>query len=164
MVREVAVSQFRIEKRRTDGLVKLSSGASIKGCFFIAGNSARHDGPERVWDLLNSDEGFFPFEVHDSAGARTVLFNRDHVVTVVLSDNEASRDSGYAVATRRAVSMRLSTGEQITGAVCVYRPEGRDRLSDWARESDLFRYVESGDDQTIIVNSAHIVEISEGTT
>ena len=108
----------------------------FKGCFFIAGNSARHDGPERVWDLLNSEAGFFPFEVHDSAGARTVLFNRDHVVTVVLSDNEASRDSGYTVATRRAVSMRLSTGEQITGAVCVYRPEGRDRLSDWARQSD----------------------------
>ena len=58
--------------------------------------------------------------------------------------------------------MRLSTGEQITGAVCVYRPEGRDRLSDWARQSELFRYVET-DDKTIIVNSAHIIEISEGT-
>ena len=94
-------------------------------------------------------------------GPRTVLFNRDHVVTVVLSDNEASRDPGYTVATRRTVSMRLSTGEQITGAVCVYRPEGRDRLSDWARQSEVFRYVET-DDKTIIVNSAHIVEIIGG--
>jgi hypothetical protein len=162
MLREGTVSQFRIEKRRSDGLVRLSSGATVQGCFFIAGSSARHDGPERVWDLLNSEAGFFPFEVHDADGARTVLFNRDHVVTVVLSDNEASRDSGYTVATRRTVSMRLSTGEQITGAVCVYRPEGRDRLSDWARQSEVFRYVET-DDKTIIVNSAHIVEISEGT-
>ena len=152
MLSEGAVSQFRIEKRRTEGRLRLSSGALIQGCFFIAGGSARHDGPERVWDLLNSEPGLFPFEITDTGGTRTVLFNRDHVVTVALSDNEASRDPGYAVATRRAVSLLLSTGERIEGAVRVYRPEGRDRLSDWARQPDVFRYVETSD-ATLIVNS-----------
>ena len=138
----------------------LSSGTLINGYFFIAGGSARHDGPERVWDLLNSEPGLFPFEITDTEGTRTVLFNRDHVVTVALTDNEASRDPGYAVATRRAVSVLLSTGERLEGAVRVYRPEGRDRLSDWARQADVFRYLETAD-ATLIVNSGHIVEISE---
>ena len=113
MLSEGAVSQFRIEKRRSEGRLTLSSGTLIKGYFFIAGGSARHDGPERVWDLLNSEPGLFPFEITDAEGTRTVLFNRDHVVTVALSDNEASRDPGYAVATRRAVSVLLSTGERL---------------------------------------------------
>ncbi len=155
-----ATSEYRVEKRRTQALVRLSSGALSQGCFFIAGGSARHDGPERVWDLLNSETGFFPFEVQDESGPRTVLYNRLHVVTVALSDDEASREPGYAVATRRRVRMLLSTNERVTGTVRVYRPEGRDRLSDWSRQPETFRYVET-DDLTLIVNAIHIVEVSE---
>jgi hypothetical protein len=58
--------------------------------------------------------------------------------------------------------MLLSTGDHLQGAVRVYRPEGRDRLSDWARQTEVFRYVET-EEKTLIVNSAHIVEISEVT-
>jgi hypothetical protein len=155
----IARSEYRFEKRRAEAVLRLSSGAVARGCFFLAG-SARHDGPELVWDLLNAETGLFPFELHDTAGPRTVLYNRTHVVTVALSDNEASREPGYAVATRRVVSMVLSTGERLTGAVRVYRPEGRDRLSDWARQPEVFCYIEI-DDLTTIVNTAHIVEVSE---
>jgi hypothetical protein len=44
--------------------------------------------------------------------------------------------------------------------VRVYRPSGRDRLSDWARQPEAFRYVEAAD-TTFLVNAAHIVDISE---
>jgi hypothetical protein len=153
-------SEFRIEKQRVDALLTLSSGQSARGCFFTAGGSARHEGPERVGDLLNSEPGFFPFEVHEVDGSRTVLFNRSHVVVVALADNEATRDPGYSVATRRAVSVLLSNGQRVVGAVRVYRPEGRDRLSDWGRHPEAFQYVESAD-QTFIVNTAHIVDVHE---
>src|SRR5690349_221928 len=149
---EPATSEFRVEKRRTQALVRLSSGDLCQGCFFIAGGSARHDGPERVWDLLNSETGFFPFEVQDITGPRTILCSRVHVATVAIADNAASRDPGYAVATRRVVSMLLTTGERLTGTVRVYRPEGRDRLSDWTRQPETFRYIET-DNLTLIVNA-----------
>jgi hypothetical protein len=160
MSAEAATSEYRFEKRRTQALVRLSSGEVAQGCFFIAGGSARHDGPERVWDLLNSESGFFPFELYGTPRPRTVLYNRAHVVTVSLSDNEASREPGYAVARRRLVTMVLSTGERVTGTVRVYRPEGRDRVSDWSRQPELFRYIET-DDLTLIVNTMHVVEVSE---
>src|ERR1700681_2420830 len=89
MVARLIPSEFRVEKQRANAVLTLSSGQSARGCFFTAGGSARHAGPERVGDLLNSDTGFFPFEVHDDDGSRTVLFNRSHVVMVVLGDNEA---------------------------------------------------------------------------
>lgn len=157
---ESSTSEFRFEKRRADAVVTLVSGEAVKGCFFIAGGSTRYEGAERIGDLLNSEAGFFPFEIQAEGGARTVLYNRSHVITVQVFDDEARRDPGYAVATRRVVSILLSNGQRADGAVRVYRPEGRDRLSDWTRQPETFRYVEA-DAATFIVNAAHVVAVTE---
>ena len=157
------VSEFRVEKSRRNANITLSTGEIVAGCFFVSGSSAHGPGPERVVDILNAEGGFFPFEVHDDTGSRTVLYNRDQVVTIELADREARLDPGYDVATRREVSLRLSNGRRLTGSVRVYRPEGRDRLSDWARHPDRFRYLETGSDDegTVIMNVAHVIEINE---
>ena len=160
MSTSTAPSEYRVEKRRADATVSLSSGQTERGCFFLASSSTRHDGPERVADLLNSELGFFPFEIHDDSGVRTVLYHRSHVLIVALAEDEASRDPGYGVATRRLVSVLLSNGHRVAGTVRVYRPEGRDRLSDWTRQPETFRYIET-DETTFVVNLAHIVEVSE---
>ena len=132
----------------------------MRGCFFLASSSTRHDGPERIADLLNSEAGFFPFEIGGGNSVRTVLYHRSHVICAAIAEDEATLDPGYGVATRRVVSVLLTNGQRIVGAVRVYRPEGRDRLSDWARQRETFRYIETGD-ATIVVNLAHIVEVSE---
>jgi hypothetical protein len=90
----------RADKTDTNGH---SNGESTRGCFFLAGDSSRHDGPERVSDLLNSEGGFVPFEIHHEDGRRTVLYNRAHIVLVALDENDATLDPGYSVATRRCV-------------------------------------------------------------
>ena len=154
------LSVYRFEKRRIDATVTLSSGDSTSGCFFAAGDSLRHSGPERLVDLLNEETGFVPFEIRDGDGTRTVLYNRAHIVLIALSENDASLDPGYSVATRRSVSILLSNGKRVAGAVRVYRPEGRDRLSDWARQPETFRYLETSD-MALLLNTAHIVDVSE---
>jgi len=156
------VSEFRIEKRRAEVALSLATGATVRGCFFLSGSRATHVGPERVADLLNAETGFFPFEVADEGGPHTVLLNRSQVVVVTLLDNpvEAQLDPGYSVASERLVHMLLSTGRTVDGRVRVYCPTGRDRLSDYARAAETFRYVET-ESATVIVNSTHIVELSE---
>jgi hypothetical protein len=156
------VSGFRIEKARNHASLTLANGQTVFGCFFVAGASLRSTGQERVIDVLNDEAGFFPFEVHDDGPVRTVLYNRSHIIMVILANPEARRDPGYEVATERRVSLELSNGRSLDGSVRVYRPEGRDRLSDWARHPDRFRYVEAGD-ATVIVNVAHIIDVSETT-
>jgi len=101
----VEASKFRVEKHRSHAVITLTSGTAVIGYFFLAEASPTLPGPERVAELLNSESGFFPFEDEDS---QTVLYNRDHVVSVELSDDEARRDSGYGVATTRTVSLQLS--------------------------------------------------------
>jgi hypothetical protein len=150
-------SRFRIEKQHGDAVVRLTSGVSVAGHFFLAETGPTLAGRERIAELLNSESGFFPFE--DDRG-HTVLYNRDHVVTVAVPDDEARRDPGYTVAAARHVSILLSHGERIRGSIRIYRPEGRDRVSDWARHGPRFRYLETPQ-ATLIVNIDHVVELQE---
>ena len=157
---EALASEFRFEKRRADAIVTMTGAEPVRGCFFTAPSSTRHQGGERISDLLNAETGFFPFEMQTESGPRTMLFNPAHVVTVEVFDDEVRRDPGYAVAPRREVSIVLSNGQRLTGAVRVYRPEGRDRLSDWTHQPERFRYLETAD-RTLIINAAHIVAVTE---
>jgi len=154
------MSQFHVEKQRAPAELTLSNGESRRGCFFLASGSGEHAGRERVKDVLNVDQGFFPFEISEPVS--TVLVNRAQVVTVRLlgSPSEPGLDSGYDVARVRKVELRLSNCAVLRGAIRIYQPSGRDRLSDYARQTELFRYLENADG-TYIVNSAYIVELSE---
>ena len=151
-------SEFRVEKRREAAEVTLVSGATVSGVFFLASFSQVHSGPERVGDVLNLEPGFFPFE----CGEETSLINRAHVLKVALPPQmiESQLDAGYDVATRRHIKILLTTGEAITGHVVVFLPPGRDRLSDYAQIEERFRYVELAD-RTLLINSAHIVALTE---
>jgi hypothetical protein len=152
------MSEFRIEKRREAADVTFVTGTTVSGVFFLAGSSQLHSGPERVSDVLNFEPGFFPLE----SNGETSLVNRAHVLKVALPPQmiEAQLDAGYDVATRRHVKVLLTTGEVITGHVVVFRPPGRDRLSDYAHIDERFRYVELAD-RTLLINSAHIVALTE---
>jgi hypothetical protein len=154
------MSQFRVEKVRAEAELTLSSGERLQGCFFLTASSATHAGPERVADLLNSESGFFPFETVDPVD--TVLVNRGHLVAarLVAATDEVRLDSGYDVATVRRVIMKLSNRVVLRGMVRIYRPEGRDRLSDYTRSPESFRYLESTEG-TFIVNVAHVVELAD---
>ena len=156
------MSEFRIEKRRAEAALTLTTGATVRGCFFLAGSRASHVGPERVADLLNAEGGFFPFELAADSIPHTVMYNRSQVVLVTLLQDtiEPQADAGYSVATEREVRILLSNGGTVDGRVRVYRPSGRDRLSDYARAHETFRYVETVN-ATVIVNTVHIVELRE---
>jgi hypothetical protein len=156
------MSEFRVEKHRAEAELTLSTGTRVKGAFFLSGSSADHAGPERVGDLLNGEQGFFPFELAGGGNARTVLYNRAHVTTISLPANviEARLNTGYDVATKRRVSILLSNGTRVAGTVSVYRPIGRDRLSDFAHVEGPFQYLETSD-HTLIINTAYIVELVE---
>jgi len=150
---EQSSSAFRFEKRRVEATITLVGGDTVQGSFFVAGES--------ISTLLEQETGFFPFEIGgDGGGVQTALYNRAHVITVLLTESEGARDPAYPVAKRRDIWMMLSDGRRVRGVVRVYRPEGRDRLSDWARQPETFRYVDT-DEGPLLVNAAHIVAVTE---
>jgi hypothetical protein len=154
-------SDLRVEKSRVDATITLSNGTSVRGCFFISGTSRTHSGPEGVKDVLNSESGFFPFAAGHPNHATTILYNRDHVVMVELQDkDEPRRNPGYDVAIVRNVTMLMSNGTRLHGAVHVFRRQGNDRLSDFARAADAFQYLEA-EHATYIINVRHLLELAE---
>ena len=153
-------SEYRYEKRRAEAVVTLESGETAKGCFFLGAGTSRHEGVESIGDLLNTETGFVPFEIQAGDTKWTVLYNRAHLITVHIFDEEVTREPGYAVARRWNVSVLLTNGKRVNGVVRVYQPYGRDRLSDWTRQPEAFRYIET-DPATFIVNAAHIVAVTE---
>src|SRR5262249_51654373 len=160
MAGEPEESEFRFEKRRAEATVTLVGGETARGCVFVAGARLDPQGAERGGGVLKQDAAFVPFEDQKAERARAVQDNRAHVITVALAESEAARDPGSAGAKRRDVWLLLSDGRRIRGVVRVYRPEGRDRLSDWTRQPEPFRYVET-DEGTLLVNAAHIVALTE---
>ena len=154
-------TDLRVEKSRVYATLTLSNGSTVHGCFFISGNSRTHAGPEGVKDVLNGETGFFPFAAGRTDHATTILYNRDHVVMVELQDKEEPRrNPGYDVAIVRNVTMLMSNGTRLHGAVHVFRPQGSDRLSDFARAQDAFQYLEA-EHATYIINVRHLVELAE---
>src|SRR5688500_7707336 len=153
------MSEFRFEKIRVPAELSLADGSTVAGTFFVAGSAFDHDGPERVFDLLNGRHGFFPFQRQDGT---TAQYNRGQVVAVTLGPgvHEAEADPGYRVARHRRVAVRLSSGEVLSGTVPIYRPPGHDRLSDYAQIHEHFRYLVTPQ-RTLLVNATHIVELSE---
>jgi len=154
------MSEFRIEKRQEAAELTLVTGATVSGVFFLGDTSHLHTGPERVGDLMNVEPGFFPF----GTGRETMLVNRAHVLKVALPPQmiEPQLDAGYDVAKRLTVRVLLTTGESVTGNVVVFRPAGHERLSDYAQVDAKFRYLEL-EDRTLLINSSHIVALTEVT-
>ena len=60
----------------------------------------------------------------------------------------------------RTVAMLMSNGMRLHGSVRVFRPQGRDRLSDFTKAEETFRYLEA-EDATYIINVHHLVELTE---
>ena len=143
-------SAFRFVKRR---------GEAVIVCLVGRHHHGRSSGGRTVVDLLNLETGFFPFEIRSGGGTQTVLYHRAHVITSSLPENEAPRD-----AATRSPSAATSGSCCRTAAASRRRPglpaRGRDRLSDWARQPETFRYVET-DEGHVLVNVAHIVAVTE---
>jgi hypothetical protein len=156
------MSEYRVEKERAEATLTLSNGCKVHGYLFV-GAAVNYAEQERIKDLLNGETGFLPFERNDNGRSRTVLYHRDHVMVVRLPNvTEPQQDPGYEHATKRSVSMLLSDGTRLSGDVRVYFPRGRDRLSDYARTPEQFRYLETGA-ATYVVNTRHILELTETT-
>ena len=79
------------------------------------------------------------------------------------TEAEPRRDPGYDVATERIVTMLMSNGDAASRRRARVSPAGRDRLSDFARAAETFRYLEA-EHATYIINVHHLLELAEETS
>ena len=75
------MSHFKVEKNRVPASLTLATGQTVAGCFFVLGSLNNAVGYERIGDVLNAEDGFFPFQRDDGT---TAQYNRAHIVLVRL--------------------------------------------------------------------------------
>lgn len=160
MISAPAASPFRMNKRRVDATLTLTTGRTVRGSFFVAETTVLGDSPERIDDLLNTTPRFFPFERVENGQQRVALYSIEQVAMVTLFGQQAREVPGYEVAKVRHVSLLLSGGDRLSGDIRVYQPDGRNRVSDWSHEPAAFRFIET-EHGTLVVNINHVVEIIE---
>jgi len=158
------MSEYRIEKQHhVTATITLVTGTELRGSFFLAETATAHSGRERVHDLLNESDRFFPFDIEgrDGKQSHVSLLARAHVLFVTLDEPSTelpSDDLSLGMASRKFVSLLLTNGTRMRGELFIAMPEGKDRVSDFANCEGRFQYF-ANRDQMSIVNFDHVVEI-----
>lgn len=157
------MSTYRLEKnRRVKATITFLSKVEIKGSFFLSEAVPNHAGPERVSDLLNRSERFFPFEVEGGEGKKpyVAIYARAHIALVEIdpSGSEVEADPSLELASHKLVSFLFSNGTRVRGELFVAAPEGQDRISDFANTMPRFQHFTVRGAMSL-VNLEHVVEI-----
>ncbi|MFN0064477.1 MAG: hypothetical protein ACKVPX_18395 [Myxococcaceae bacterium] len=138
--------------------LKLTSGQWQAVELFLAKNAAGHHGSERVEDVLNGPDDFFPVRVPGQASIR--LISREKVTRVRLPHEPevSAGDPDIELVSRHEVDLLLEDGESLRGVVEFIRPAGHARLLDFLNEGPLFfRFV--GESHSFLINKYHVSQV-----
>ncbi len=153
--------QFQVQTRATSAEVVLKNSTVQKGRLFLHEIAARHGGPERVEDVLNSEARFLPLAVRES-GEKMLLINKAQVLYVkVPHEPNRVHINGPGVSSWAVqVSLEMVQGAPILGVVHFSQPPGRDRTLDGLNASEQFLCVVQ-ELAFIFVNLSHVVSVRE---
>lgn len=123
----------KIVKNRRQVLFTLEDGSEVDGKVFLSLYEARHQGPQRVGELLNGEEGFIPVETKEG----TVHLN---VANIVCAITPLAEEGDDLMTLGEKYRIRISTvgGKQIEGDVFVNLPHDRCRVSDYLNQPQRF--------------------------
>jgi hypothetical protein len=123
----------KIAKIRRQVLFTLADGSTVDGEVFLNLYEARHERPQRVGELLNSDDAFIPVET----AAGTIHLNSINIVSAQTSFMEEG-DELMRLGEQYRVQIATSLGTVIVGQVFVNLPHERSRVSDYLNQRQRF--------------------------
>lgn len=153
--------EFQIQTRGMEVEVVLGSGAAVRGRVFLHSAAERHGGTEKVEDVLNREERFFPLAVREN-GDRTLLINKQQVlfVKVPVTRGQVSLGERTVKSWAVQVSVDMAQGAPLQGVVHFAQPPGRDRTLDGLNEAQGFLCLVQ-ETAFVYVNLRHVVLMRE---
>jgi hypothetical protein len=149
------VSNLQVPKRRVAIEIVACGGEHRTVTVFLSEFTPDHGGAERVSDMLNRDDVFFPALDHTTA--RTTLVNR---AAVVLARVSRSLDTGdgddITIPTEHEVEVRLIDGEVVRGVVSYALPPEHSRPVDFLNGRGRFFRLLVSAEHLLLVNKQHV--------
>ena len=145
----------KIVKNRRQVLFTMADGSTIEGKVFLSLYEARHERPQRVGELLNSDDAFIPVETE----AGMIHLNIINIVTAQTLLQEEG-DELMRLGEQYRVQVATSLGTAIEGQVFVNLPHDRSRVSDYLNQGESFCRVLRAD-EIIYVGTRFILSVRD---
>jgi len=128
-----------VHKHRAPVRVCLPGQDPVDGLFSLAPQSALHDGPETILELLNSPVRVIPFILTEHS---TVLLltrlNIDWVIAGHGVDPHLVSPKTYAVTREESVHITFNDGRGVSGLLQMELPQGMNRASDFLNTPEEF--------------------------
>lgn len=123
----------KIVKNRRQVLFTLADGSTVEGRVFLSLYEACREGPQRVGELLNSEDAFIPVET----ASGTIHLNIVNIIAAHMPVMEEG-DELMTLGEQYRVQITTSLGTVIEGEVFVNLPHDRSRVSDYLNQRDRF--------------------------
>lgn len=133
-------------------------GEPLQAEIFLADFARDHAGPERIEDLLASEEAFFPAV----ADGRLMLVARDSLRYLRVPRSAWEPPEGAAFDVEHRIQVTLDDGTRFAGALRCVAPPDRARLQDCLNGCGRF-FALHEEDTVVLVNRACVatVELAE---
>jgi hypothetical protein len=154
------VDSLRVPKRRASVEALLLDGTFGRFELFLAETSPRHEGPERLVDLLSQRDRFLPALEAEKEAMTWV--NTSNVVFARASLETDPQPELETLPTEHEIEIVLRTGTRLKGLVSYIRPDGHSRATDFLNDETepFLRLLES--DAVVFVNKRHVVRVLSG--
>lgn len=131
-------------------------GERLVGEVFLAEYAEDHPGPERVHDLLNGREDFFPLLGSDE---RLYVLSRQALRWIRVSNARDAVDIDVAGEPQiKTVTLRLDDGSTEQGSVRYVAPDARSRVQDYLNDAPGF-FPLFQDGCVLLVNRSRITSV-----
>lgn len=148
---------MKIEKFKCRANVHFSTGGSLDVHFFLGYQAETHNGPETVWDLLNSDRTFVPTE--DILMGEVLLIGKTRIVYVELPEG------GGVVQGENfdelPVTVELVSGETLRGSFPTDLPPESRRASDYLNLMPQYICLQSNP-KSLVINKGYVLSVKQG--
>ena len=145
--------RISVETRQIEAV--LSNGCRISGEAFLQLHGAHLTGPQRIGEVINSDEDFLP--VRSPEGVE--LINLEQVVSVATAATEEF-DPLLKLGEEHQIQVEPSVGEPLHLRIFVNLPGGKTRVKDFLNQDKrflLFLY----DDKVIYLARNRILRVKD---
>jgi len=152
------VNELRVPKRRAEVEVVLPGGAIRRVAVFLSEFASHHQGGERLSDLLNGDQAFFP-ALDGESGEMTFLNRGGIAVARVAAEHERDPATELTLPSEHEVEITLVDGGRLCGLLSFVLPPERSRLIDFLNDAPpFFALLEA--EHVALVNKRYVARVA----
>jgi hypothetical protein len=151
-------SGFSIPRVALPASLLLTAGERRRGHIYVMERVPHHTGTETPLEMLNREDGFFPFRPDEESEDTILLVTKAHTIMLSVPADATTQDPARLSAAKLVgVELTLVDGSILEGFATAELPEHHSRLLDYLNASPGHFFAVTADEEYHFVNRAHVL-------